>query len=426
MSIFNQLVYREDRHLKAAGISGTAPLYPHALVSITELQAAHALEIALSGATEEDTSLYSGLRLTEGIRGYSVLAALAERAARETEDAGRLLIPIKREDLAADLERLGLRKERGSAFIEKVTFSRQSRDVVDEPIILTSEGQLLLLGPAIINAEVARILLSKLARERVSFERRGRRFENEMRERFATWGLQTYAFSDRRGGDTYEFDLVVPWDNFIFVFECKSRSPIGIDPARAWQALEHLEGACDQVSRLCAHLRRARGLLRRKIGEGADSLVLVPCVLNALPLQTPQRSDGVHVTDLAAVATFFELGEVGAYATHRLPGLPPLRQPIHAIPLWSGERPRAQDFLRFLEDAPTRRVMEAHLELTTSSADIDGQHRIQSIEVGRAADSVAKAVETLGGDGPAAIEGALAVSKGLAGGASEIASSRNR
>ncbi len=402
-SIFNQLVYREDAHHGASGIDGTVPLYPHAFVNIGELQGAQALEISLSRSPDNDTTLYAGLRLTEWIRGYSVLTALAERVSRNNGGPDRLIIELKPGELLALLGRLGLGMQKAQAFLKMVTFSRHSRDFVDEPLIATTSDKLLLFGPTILNGEVARILLSKLSREGVSFERRGTRFEREMRRRFVGWGLEVHSFTLSHRGQIHEFDMLVPWDGYLFVFECKSRSPIGIDPARSWQARQHLLDACSQVSRLCECLRQQPEMLRSKIGAGADSFILVPCVLNALPLQSPGTINDVYVTDLAAVGTFFEMGEVGAYATHRLPGLPPLRQRLHVVSLWAGPTPSADDFLRFLKETPTLRIMDAHLELVPSIVDIDGSHRIETVELGRLPDSVATVADVLEANGGGAV-----------------------
>lgn len=108
MSVFNQLVYREDAHRAAVGIHGVAPLMPGALVSATEIHAYHALEVILAAEPVADTSQYLGLTIVEWIRGYSVLAALAEEAARDNGGPERLYVRTSAEALVPMLERLGL------------------------------------------------------------------------------------------------------------------------------------------------------------------------------------------------------------------------------------------------------------------------------------------------------------------------------
>lgn len=403
MWIFHQLAYRDNAHQRATGIGGRCPLYPEALVCISELQAARALEITLSTSIERDRSLYSGLRLAEWIRGYATLTTLAETAVRSDGGDERLLIIKTEEELLHLLNQLGLSREQARTFIRNVTFSRRSRDVVDEPLIRMRDGRYLLFGPTIVNGEITRILLSKLSRDGVSFERRGKRFETEMIRRFQEWGLRAVAFKARRSGEEFDYDLLVPWEGHLFMFECKSRGATAVDPARAWQAQQACRSALRQTQRLADALRTYPDILEEAIGVDARQMVLVPCVLNALPFKIAGAVDGVYFTDFSAIATFFHIGEVGVYATQRLPGLPPARRRLFAKRLWSGSAPSAADLIRYLAEAPTLGIMTAHLEEDTRSVLIGDGIRIQTTELTRMPDNVNRVIESLGGGSGTAV-----------------------
>lgn len=398
--IFHQLVYREDAHLSAASIAGHCPLYPGAYVCAGELQAVQALDIILSTSIAADQSLYGGLRLTEWVRGYAVLIAISEAAANGEGDASRLLIVRSEAELVSLLGRLGLRRERAQTFLDRVTFSSRSRDFVDEPLIRLADGRLLLFGPTICHGEIARILLSKLAHDGISLDRRGKRFEAEMQQHCRDW-MSPYAkgWKATRGGEEFEFDLLVPWDGHIFLFECKSRAAPGMGPAHLWQSKRAWRNALHQTKRLAEALVTYPDILDEALGEDARRLKLVPCVVSALPFQIAGAIDGVYFTDFSAIATFFEFGETGIYQTRRFPGGPPVRESICSRRLWSGPAPNAIDLLYCLDTAPTLDILDAHIEETVHGVKIGEDIRIETTEITRVPDDTSRAIEALKRDG---------------------------
>lgn len=414
MSIFHRLAYREDAHKQAAGLAGEAPLYPGAYVSIGERQAADVLEIALSTDIAADNSLYGGLRLVEWIRGYAVLCNIAEDAARSRGGDDRLLVVVGTDQLVQQLRRLGLSLERAKLFIDKVTFRASSHDVVDEPIIRMETGDCLLFGPSLVNGEVGRVLLSKLSRDGVDFDKRGRRFERQMVEQFEAWGLRATPHRARRGKEEYDFDLLVPWQGLLFLFECKSRSAITTDAARAWKTRQSYRDAIRQTQRLAQAIRDHPDILDEALGPEARYLTLVPCVLSALPFQAPGPVDGVYLTDQAALATFFGLGEVGAYATHRIPGLPPVRERLFARSLWPAGVPTAEALVDHLNAAPTLIPLMAHLRDEPVRVHLGDDVWAETTEVARLADDVSRVIGALDGDGAEALGRSRRLSEAMA------------
>lgn len=409
-SVFNQLIHREDAHLDAVGIDGSAPLMPTALVSATEIYAYHALEVLLAVEPREDTSQYLGLTLVEWLRGYSVIERLAMVAGRSTGAASRLLVHLDEADLTHLLVKLGLSTEKAKRFVSNVTFGRGSGDVVDDPIFRIADGQLLLMGPLAVNSEVTRVILSKFARKRVQIGAKGRRFERRFREHLEDWGVAPVHGAIADGLETYEIDAAIRLDRRLFLFECKTRTTFGVDPASVWRLREWMSQAAAQARRIADGMRRRPDALTDIFGEDCEGLEVIPCVVGAMPLQAAGQIDGAYFTDQMALATFFAVGEAGVYSTHRIPGLPPIRQTVFANKLWSEPTPTSDDLLRVLDNPPSVAMIGSHLrevEVAERHPTL-GEFRTVELEILPADPS--RSVDALGGDGVSAPAAALEAS----------------
>lgn len=409
-SVFNQLIYREDAHLDAVGIDDPAPLMPAAPVTVSEVYAYHALEVLLAVEPCEDTSQYLGLTLVEWLRGYAVLERVASVAGRSEGGASRLLIRLEESEMTRMLVRLGFTVDKARRFVSNVTFGRSSGDVVDDPIFRLADGQLLLMGPLTVNCEITRVILSKFARKRVQIGAKGRRFERRFREHMADWGLTPVHGAIRDGVETYEVDAAIRLDRRLFLFECKTRSTFGVDPASVWRLREWMSQAAAQARRIATGLQRLPNALADLFGEDCDGVEVIPCVVGAMPLEAPGLVDGAYFTDQMALAMFFAVGEAGVYTTHRVPGLPPIRQTVFANQLWSGSTPTSDDLLRFLANPPSVAMIGAHLRQIEVSEQHPtlGEFRTVELEILPANPSLS--VNALGGIGVDAAGSALEAS----------------
>lgn len=397
MSVFNQLIYREDAHLSAVGINGSAPLMPAAAVTATEIYAYHALEALLAIEPREDTSQYLGLTLVEWLRGYSVIESLASVAGRSEGKASRLLFHLDEADVIRRLVKLGLSADKSKRFVSNVTFGRGSADIVDDPILKTADGRLLLMGPLAVNSEVTRVLLSKFARKRVQIGDKGKRFERRFREHLSDWGLTPVHVTLSDGLDTYEIDAAIRLDSRLFLFECKTRTTFGVDPVSVWRLREWMSQAAAQACRIAAGMRRRPDALSQIFGADCDGLEVIPCVVGAMPLQAAGRVNGAYFTDQMALATFFAVGEAGVYSTHRIPGLPPIRQTLFANRLWSAPTPKSDDLLRFLNNPPSVATIGSHLREVEVAESHPQFGELRTVELEILPADLSRSVKALGG-----------------------------
>ncbi|NMN06713.1 hypothetical protein FHT19_003918 [Novosphingobium sp. SG919] len=398
-SVFDQLIHTENAHLDAVGIDGSASLMPAAYVSATEVCAYNALEMLLAVEPREDTSQYLGLTLVEWIRGYSIIERLAMVAGRTGGGASRLLVHFDEADLIGRLVKLGLSAEKAKRFVSNITFGRASGDAVDDPIVRIADGQLLLMGPLAVNSDVARVILSKFARRRIQIDAKGKRFERRFREHLTDWGLAPVFGTVTDGPETYEIDAAIRLDRRVFLFECKTRTTCGVDPASVWRLGEWMSQTAAQARRIADGMRRRPDALADLLSQNCNGFEVIPCVVSAMPLQAAGQVDGTYFTDQMALAMFFAVGEVGVYSRHRIPGLPPIRQTVFANKLWSGRSPTSEDLLRFLDKPPSVSLIGSHMREVEVAEKIPNLGEFRTVELEVLPADASRSVEALGGDG---------------------------
>ncbi len=140
---------------------------------------------------------------------------------------------------------------------------------------------------------------------------------------------------------------------------------------------------------------------------------MIPCVVGSLPLRATGAVDGAYFADQMALAMFFAVGEAGVYTTHRVPGLPPIRQTIFAKQLWSGSKPSSDDLMRFLENPPTVAMIGAHLRDVEVSERMPGVGVFRTVEIEIMPGDASRSIDALGGVGIDAVGSAMDASDAL-------------
>lgn len=341
---------------KAVGIAGTAALAPASFISAEELHSLWALRQALSIDPTEHRERYFDLTLVEWLRGYSVLRALAgEDMASDGNAAGRTRT-MPRRALVRTLQRLGLAGRAAETFVGHALLCRSSRDLYDTPLIAIEGENVLLYGPALAAMIPVQVMLSRLSSLKQSFEIRGKAFEQEMLNLVRRNGLAAANVKERHGGETYDFDLLVRWDPYVFLFECKSRALSGGNTVRSYRFLCEIQSQIKQVKRLVKGLERYPDILDRHLGAGASQLTLVPSVLNALPF-AQNELEGINFCDASGIARLFESGQFNNIFARR--DLTAIKLPSYR--LWAGETIAAEDLMRQVKDSPQFRMALAEM-----------------------------------------------------------------
>lgn len=348
-STYRDLAFLSDMEEKVVGIDTPAALPPTAFISEDEIYTVVSLCGILSYQIASDNGIFGGLRFVEWVRGFATLKELAKKQEEANKsDPSKVLVGVSKAYLISILESLGLKDGKADLFCDLTTLKSSSRDLFDAPLIKLSDGSLLLFAPALVAADLPQVVLSVIGNLGLQIKRKGHSFEDYVLNFFRKHGFRAEKLTVHRGKEEYQFDVLVPWDKYLFLFECKHNGLSNDNPINAYHFRLGVEAAARQTNRLVDALKRYPEILTDNLKERAD-LKIVPCVLNAFTYSRFDTLNNVYFYDSSALTRFFEKPTLGFVSIQKTENGPDV---IHEIPiksLWSGDKPTPDDFLKELK-----------------------------------------------------------------------------
>lgn len=316
-----------------------APMPPDSYVSADEL-----LTVALlSGVYHYDigsTATEKSLSPAKLIRGYAVLKLLFEHPFAHAQFT---FIPFDRKRVVAALQNASFSPEEASIFLQLASFGRDSRDMFDCPLIKTASGDEFIFQGLVQFLGLPRVIVSRLNSLGVDFDTKGSVFEEEVRDLLRRHGLSAKEINFNVGAEQYQFDAVVPWGDFVFVFECKNYLLPSDSPAQEFHFMTKMDEAVEQVLRLKSALENNCRELKAQFPDMEDGKTIIPVVLNAMPFSMNRQRKGVYIYDYSALSRFFG-GRITASQPIYVDG--ELIQVEHSLrSLWSGQTPQPEDLI---------------------------------------------------------------------------------
>ena len=342
------------------GLDRPPGLGPGELFSLGEAAALQALSGLLFAPAFAPDQRFQGLTLREWVRGYAVLQALGERAVEgETTAYDRSLAPFRPGQLETALIAAGLTASTAARFIACATLSDHSDDIFDCPLLRMSDGGNLLFTPAVTTVVIARVVLSNLAALGERFENKGGWFEAEVLAFFKSRGFAAFTIRTTLiAGNPYQLDVLVPWDDHLFVFECKNEALSGGEPVAAYNFERGRQGHVAQIQRQVDGLKAHPELALKAGGPDPRTSKIVPVVLYAFPYARPTEGDEVLIADWSGVTRFFRGPTLGFSTRHSLGDGEVLTRHHETARLWQGETPTVADFIAHLR-APSQVTLKA-------------------------------------------------------------------
>ncbi|OJT96296.1 MAG: hypothetical protein BGN82_02650 [Alphaproteobacteria bacterium 65-7] len=382
---------------KAIGITHGARPAPLDWVSADEMHALVSLSQTLHYGVLKDTGEPAGLGLAEWVRGYAVLKEIArERTAAVASPKGYHLV-LDRQDVLASLVRCGLSSEKAERFVTLASLHRSARDMFDCPLVPVGSAQLLVFAPALLHLNIVTTVLSNLANRGVQLSRKGKAFEIAMQDFFKKQGLKVAAFKAHRGGEEYEYDLVVAWDGRLFVFECKNRSLSLNDPVAAYYFEQEARSAAGQVNRLADALRQHPDLVEAQFGAECSGWPVIPCVLPSLPYSRSGEFEGAYFTDASALTRFFGEPYFRIKAPYKFGKVMVLHRTA-VMKLWKGDKPSASDFIAHLDEPHQVMLAAKHLKIKGFGFELSPTEGATSCELYRLQYTTRSICEAVGAD----------------------------
>ena len=380
---FMDMMMETNIATKKTGIRNGSRLIPASFVSEMEAHAAVALSENLGYSISSDQDRPGGLRLVELLRGYAVIQELAEEHRSVNLSAPDRLLTITQCELSKILERCGLNTQAANDFIVRATFKRRSRDLFDCPLIKIPHDSLLLVTPAASGSNLAAIVLSAVSALGEPLSKKGKAFEKNMLGFFRENGLKAEAFTFKRGDQEYEYDVVVDWDDYLFVFECKNYSLSNNHPIRAYHFDLGMRANCRQVNRLAEALQQYPEVVRERFDCDVATKKVIPCLLYSLPYARFGRTNGVFVIDSSTIRRFFKERYVHVSVVYGINENAKICK-RHAIKsLWTGDQPTPTDLMRQMDEPFPLKMTRAHTTVTDVVFALNAQTAVLTRELVR-------------------------------------------
>ena len=383
---------------RSIGIDGPAKLPPDDLVSPEEGHAGVSLSEILGYSIVDDMERPGGLRLLEWVRGYAVLKELGQaRAHNQKTSGGDFALVFSEVELLDILERCGLERAVAAQFIDRALLHKSSRDMFDCPLVRLQDGNILLFAPAIIDVNIPLAVLSNLSNRGEELSRKGKAFEAHVRDVFRRNNIEVFAFKAARDGQQFEYDAVIVWGDYIFVFECKNRTLSGNDPAQTYYFDLEVHSQAKQAARLANALVQYPDIVEREIGAQHVGKTVIPCVLHSLPYSRLDPLDGVYFTDASALTRFLQQQYFRVKVPHRI-GNATLLHRTALKKFWKGDKPAADDFIRELAKPFPLELSMNHLELMEFEFAVSSSEEIATMELTRTPMTTRSVCEAVGAD----------------------------
>lgn len=395
---------------KGIGIAKGASLPPIHLVSGEEAHAGISLSEVLGYSIVDDNERPGGLRLIEWIRGYAVLKELATAEKDSGESIDRYTIVFEEADLINILQKCGLEGDLATLFINRTILHKSCRDMFDCPLIRLDKSNYILFGPAIININIAMVVLSNLSNRGEVLGRKGKAFEKYIHEFFTKNEMEVFAFKANREGQEFEYDAVVPWDGYLFIFECKNRSLSGNDPVQSYYFDLEVMSQAKQVKRLAEALSNYPDIVEQNMGQQYMGLKIIPCVLHSLPYSRVGDLDGVYFTDASSLKRFFEQPYFRIKIPHRI-GQATLLHRTAIRKFWEKDKPTANDFIKQLKKPFQIELSIKHLDINCLDFPLSESEMALTFEVVRTEITVHSVCEAMGVDADKVLKEIAQISK---------------
>ena len=347
----------------AVGIANGASLPPENLISVEEMLCCTALSEILGYSILEDTEQPCGIRLIEWVRGYIVLKEIVNDRGKKSPSTGENYeVLMSKTELMKILVACGLGSDTANQFISLTCVHRGSRDLFDCPIIKIADSRFLIFGPGVANLNVPLAILSNLSTRRVNLGRKGEAFEQSVRELFRSKSIDVYTFKAKRDHEEFEYDAVVTWGGYTFVFECKNRSLLGNDPAACYYFDLEVKSQAKQVQRLATALEKYPDIVEEHLGREHIGNEVIPCVIHSLPYARFREDEGIYFIDFSMLRRFFDQPYLRVKVLHKI-GNTKLLHRTAVKSFWQGDCPVASDLLNQMRIPFQLDLMMKHITL---------------------------------------------------------------
>lgn len=289
----------------------------------------------------EDNRCYHGLRLSEWIRGYFSIQYIAKNIKATNSNS-----ILSESDICSFLIKSGIPKDKCNLFINIITFSRNSKDLYDSPLIKLEDGRYYVCYNACLNTSISNIILSRFSSLETDASEKGFAFEDEVRKTVSKYVGNCEHFKFKRGLEEYEYDAVFILDSRLFVLECKNRSLSWYNPVKTFRNKKSLFEYAEQLTRLTDALIKYPEVIQEYFSVDVLNYEIVPVLMNGTTFSWADKIAGVYVTDFSSFSRLLASSEINIVAS----SLKGQEKKGSKYKQWKGDRLCSDDIIKQLKN----------------------------------------------------------------------------
>ncbi|WP_410566992.1 hypothetical protein [Acinetobacter sp. H1(2024)] len=280
---------------------------------------------------------YDGLTVKEWINSFYLLRDITLKSDSP--------IILSDDELVELFSQIHVNEEKCKKVINSLLFKKGTPDIFDTPIVKFEGGLNLLISFGLNSPNMINIISSILSKKELALKNKGENFEanafNLFKKLEKKFNFRCSSPNRKINGEQYQYDIVIEWDDLIFIFECKNRSIPSTLPTSISSFREKIDEYTYQVNRL----KYALSQNPNEFSIDITSKKIVPVIMNSLSFSLDFEIDGVIFTDFSIISRFFS----ERYLTKNVIKKGHIKKE-NIYDQWNGKLPRAIDFLNFISN----------------------------------------------------------------------------
>ncbi|MEX9868131.1 nuclease-related domain-containing protein [Providencia huaxiensis] len=281
-------------------------------ISEDELLTCHIINQTYCVDVFTDQDEYHGLTLFEWVRGYHSLSYISKEI--KNGASGKILTET---ELTDKLYFLGMDNNKILIFLNLVSFSKNSSDIYDCPLIKMENECFYFSFYSMLNPNISNLIMSRLSSLESDTSDKGYRFEDKVNSYITDNLTDCKSFKFRRGGEEYEYDGVFILDTRIFLLECKNRSLSWGSPVKEYRNMNLLKNAVKQVIRLKNALEAYPEVIKEKFNVNVAEFEVVPVIFNCMPFSWQGKHGEVYISDRSSFYRLISSRNINLLVYHK-------------------------------------------------------------------------------------------------------------
>lgn len=309
-----------------------------------------------------DGTEYLGLTIVEWIKTFTLLKSFCYMTDHP--------VILSKNELIYYFNLININCDKCEKILNTLAFHKNSVDIFDSPIITFENDKYLVIPFGLIAPNFINIISSIIYKRKLSFKDKGEKFEDNcfyfFKKMEDQYGYRCTSPYLKINDDEYQIDVLLEWDDYIFIIECKNRSI----PNTLANSLYDFRERMDEYSKQLMRFLNAIVEYPHEFKLNITNKKIVPVILNSLPFSLDYEFNGIVFTDFSVVNKFFDskniylqvygkdCGKINVGILHEQ---------------WESDLPNAFDFYKNIKSSYYIKEARSRLNIINTEHIIDGK-----------------------------------------------------